>query len=400
MRTGVPGVAERSLREVVEALAAIERSPCSVGEREAAQWLAQRLEQAGCSEVALEDETARDGYLQTAAALGLLAATGTVLALRGHRALGALTVLSAAAGLIDDVQNGPRVARRLLRSRRTTVNVVGRCGDPEGENTLVVTAHNDAHQAGRFYDQRLQIALYRIAPSVIDRARTSPPQWWLGLVGPALTLIGVASGRRGALGAGLAFTLVGVAIVAEIASNSTVPGANDNLSGVAGLVGLAELIRDRPLPGVRVLLVSCGAEEALQEGARGFVRRHRHELDPTHTWVLNLETVGSPRLIMLEGEGPIWMEDYTAPSFRDLIAQQACTAGIALERGFRARASTDSVIHSRAGYPTATLTSLTAFGTLANYHLHTDTPANVEYSTIAQAARLSHTVGRALGEDA
>jgi hypothetical protein len=110
---------------------------------------------------------------------------------------------------------------------------------------------------------------------------------------------------------------------------------------------------------------------------------------------VNLETVGSPRLIMLEGEGPIWMEDYADPSFRDLVARCAEAEGIELERGFRARASTDSVMPSRAGHPTATLTSITAWGALANYHLETDTAENVDHDTIERAARLAYATAAA-----
>jgi len=47
-----------TLREVVERLAPIERTPCSAGEREAAQWLARRLGAIAQLEVALEDEPA------------------------------------------------------------------------------------------------------------------------------------------------------------------------------------------------------------------------------------------------------------------------------------------------------------------------------------------------------
>jgi hypothetical protein len=376
---------EVTLREVVEKLAAIERAPSSPGERRAAEWLADRLRRAGC-DVSVEEEAAWGGYLQVAAALGLLAAGGAALSLRGRRVAGALSAAAAAAALIDDVQNGPRLARRLLRRRRTTVNVVAVRG--AGPRTLTVLAHHDAHQAGRFYDQSLQRALHRIAPGMVARIKTSPPQWWLGLAGPALTVVGSTAGRRGVVRAGLLTTLTATAIVLEIASNQPVPGANDNLSGVAALVALAELT---PPPGVRLLLVSCGAEEALQEGMRGFVARHREELAPGRTWFLNLETIGSPRLILLEGEGPIWMEDYHDPSFRELVAR----AG-ALERGYRARASTDSVIASRAGYPTATLTSVTAWGTLANYHLPTDTPENVDYATVARAVQVAHEVAAKL----
>jgi Zn-dependent M28 family amino/carboxypeptidase len=177
-----------------------------------------------------------------------------------------------------------------------------------------------------------------------------------------------------------------------------VPGANDNLSGVACLVALAELLRDQPVAGVRVLLASCGAEETLQDGIRGFMARHIHELDPGRTLVLNYDTVGSPHLIMIEAEGPFWMEDYPGPEFRDLIARCAEESGIALERGLRARASTDSAIPARAGYPTATLASVNEWRAPSNYHLPSDIPANLVYETIADAVRLGYETLRRLAE--
>ena len=143
-------------------------------------------------------------------------------------------------------------------------------------------------------------------------------------------------------------------------------------------------------------LVSCGAEETLQDGVRGFVASHAHELPPDRTFFLVPDTVGSPRLGMLEAEGPMWMEEYAGPEYRDLIAACAREAGIELERGLRARASTDSIIPSRAGYPTAALTSLTPWRALANYHLPSDTPENLDYGTVAAATRLADAVARSL----
>ena len=52
------------------------------------------------------------------------------------------------------------------------------------------------------------------------------------------------------------------------------PGANDNLTAVAVLLELARLLREQPVEGVRVLLVSTGSEESFMEGMRGWVRRH------------------------------------------------------------------------------------------------------------------------------
>jgi hypothetical protein len=82
------------------------------------------------------------------------------------------------------------------------------------------------------------------------------------------------------------------------------------------------------------------------------------------------------------------MEDYSGPWLRDLLAACAERLGIDLERGFRARASTDSVIPSRAGYPTATLVSITDWRSPANYHLQSDVPANLDYGVVADAVRL------------
>lgn len=54
------------------------------------------------------------------------------------------------------------------------------------------------------------------------------------------------------------------------------------------------------------------------------------------------------------------------------------------------------MIPSRAGHPTATVTSITDWGALANYHLPTDTPENVDHGSVARAARLAHAVAAAL----
>lgn len=378
-------------REVIETLARLERPPCSPGEREAAEWIARRLEAAGC-DVALEEEDARGRYAPTITALGLAGAIASALCVAGRRRAATLISLAGLATVVDEAQNGPRLVRRAVYPRRTTTNVVARIGADDAPSTLVVLAHHDAHTTGRLYDQSLLIATHRRFPDLLARIKTSVPQWWFGCSGAVLTVLSALTGRRRPAAVGIALNLVGAASMAEVATSRVTPGANDNLSGVAGLVRLAELIRERPLPGTRVMLVSCGAEEALQEGVRGFMARHGHELDPAATRVINLETVGSPRLIMLEGEGPIWMEDYADPSFRDEVERLAREGGIELERGFRARASTDSVIPSRAGLATATLTSITAWGALANYHLPTDTPDNVDHATLEDAARLAYAV--------
>lgn len=399
-----PGV-EATLREVVETLAPLERPPCSPGEREAAEWLHARLNSVAGVEAELEDEPSWGTFPPTATGLGLAGVLGALLSLRGRRMAGALLALATFAGIVDEAHNGPRVLRRLVRRRRTTVNLIASAGDRDASSTLVVIAHHDAPQTGMLFDQTLQRTLHERAPHVLERFKTPLPQWWFGLAGPLATLLGAlrGPGRGQRLGAlkGLVLGLLGTALVADVWRSETVQGANDNLSGVASLVALAELLRDRPIPSLRVLLVSCGAEETLQDGIRAFVSRHRHELDPATTRFVNLNTVGSPHLVLLEAEGPVRMEEYTGSWLRDLFAARAGSLGIPLRRGYRARASTDSVIPSRAGYPIATLVSMTDWLAPANYHLPSDIPANLDYATVADATRLVYEVARSLaGESA
>jgi hypothetical protein len=396
------------LHEVVETLAPLDRTPCSPGERQAAEWLAERLGAIEGVEVALEDEPSWGIFPPTATALGLLGAAGAALVLAGRRAGGALLAAATLAGIVDEAQNGPRLLRRAVRRRRATVNLIARCGDapeapsPERElggralDTLVVLAHHDAPQTGTLFDQTLQRRIHELAPGLIERAKTPLPQWWVGLAGPLCTTAAAVRGRPGLARAGLALGLFGAALVGDVWRSETVAGANDNLSGVAALVALAELLREHPIVGLRVLLVSCGAEETLQDGIRAFIASHRHELDPARTCFVNLDTIGSPHPVMLEAEGPIWMEPYAGPWLRDELAACAERLEIPLERGFRARASTDSVIPSRAGYPIATIVSLTDWRSPANYHLPSDIPANLDYDTVADVTRLVYELARTL----
>jgi Zn-dependent M28 family amino/carboxypeptidase len=390
---------EGVLREVVETLAPLERTPCSAGERQAAEWLATRLRAVPGVEVALEDEPSWGTFPPTLTGLGALGAAGAALVLRGRRAAGALAAAASIAGILDEADNGPRILRRLVRRRRTTVNVVARCGEQDaGEEagTLVVLAHHDAPQTGILFDQTLQRRLYELAPELIERAKTPLPQWWIGIAGPLSTIAAALARRPRLARAGLVLGVLGTGLVADVWRSRTVPGANDNLSGVAGLVALAELLREPPPPGLRVLLVSCGAEETLQDGIRAFVARHRDELDVGRTCFVNLDTVGSPHPVMLEAEGPVRMEPYTGPWLRDELARCAERLEIPLQRGFRARASTDSVIPSRAGYPTATLVSMTDWRSPANYHMPSDVPENLDYDTVADVTRLVHELARTL----
>jgi len=350
--------------------------------------------------VQVDEEEFHDGYARV---IGTLSAAGAVAGLAalapGARKPAAAAAALVTAAIADDISNGPRLFRRATAPLRPTWNVVARCGDPAATRTLVVLAHHDAAPTGAIFDDQAQAFVGERLPGVIERIDTSLPMWWALLGMPALVAFGAARGRRGAIVTGVLGSLVGTAVFADVARRPVSPGANDNLSAVAVLVALAEQLRDAPVEGLRVMLVSCGAEEVLQGGIHGFARRHFPALDRERTWFLNLDTVGSPRLVLLEGEGPVVMEDYHDRSFRDLVVRAGERADAPVRRGMRSRNSTDAVVPSRAGYPTTTITSLDRYKTLSNYHKMSDTPENVDYTTVMQALILTGAVARELGRN-
>jgi hypothetical protein len=256
-------------------------------------------------------------------------------------------------------------------------------------------AHHDAAPSGVVFEQGLTRRLADRFPGMMERMTSNPPLWWPVVAGPALVAVGSAVGNRAVRRAGMVASLLALAAMVDIGSRPPVPGANDNLSGVAVLVALAEALRARPLYGLRVLLVSAGAEEALQEGIRGFAADHFGSLPADRTWFVNVDTVGSGRLVLLEGEGPLRMHDYDT-DFKDLVARCAAERGIALLRGLRSRNSTDGAVPRRYGYPVATLVSVDGQKLIPHYHLDSDTAENVDYGCVAATVRLVESVARTL----
>jgi len=382
------------LRSTVEQLSAIERPSASDGERRAAEWILERLE-GSSADARIEEERAHGTYwvplgLMTGAAglAGLAAARGG----RRARALAAAIGVGAAAGVADDVSGGPHLFRRLL-PHRTTYNVVAEAGDPDAERTIVFVAHHDAAHGGLVFAPQLTTVPADAFPDWYERQETSPQVMLIVAAGPALVALGALTGLRPLRRLGTFVSLASAAAFADIASRTVVPGANDNVSGVAVVLELARALRERPVKGVRVLLVSTGSEESFMEGMRGFARRHFPSLPPERTEVVCLDSVGSPELILIEGEGMLRMHDYT-PELRDRIAAVAARAGVHLRRRLRLGLATDGLIALKAGYPSAAIGSVTKYKLPLNYHSQRDTADALVYETVRDAAVLCETLVR------
>ncbi|MBS1871421.1 MAG: M28 family peptidase [Actinobacteria bacterium] len=389
------------LRQAIAHLAAIDRPSASPGEREAAQWIAAQLAEFGC-DVRIEEERAHGGYWFPLGVPNALAGAAGLLARRavpraGGRALAAALGALAAAAIWDDVGGGKLWFRRRFLPSRPTWNVVAETGDRQAERTLVFVAHHDAAHWGLLFHPGVLPLVDRLFPGLLARTNTSPPLMAPVIAGPLLIALGALTGRRRALACGSAFALGSAATFAEIGARGAVPGANDNLTGVATLLGLATELAEEPLEGLRVLLVSTGSEESFMEGMQAFARRHFAALPPERTHVVCVDTVGSPQLTLIEGEGMLRMRDYP-DDFKTLVAACAQESGVELGRGLRFRNATDGLIALRAGYPTAAIGSVTELKVPANYHWPTDTAENVDHDRVSDAVTLCTAIARRLAQ--
>jgi Peptidase family M28 len=374
------------LERLVRELASWERPSASVGERQAAHRIAERLRELGVDQVRIEEEPAHGGYWWP---LGMLSALSGIAGLLGGRLVRAVVGLVAAIGIWDELGLHRGVWTRRLVRRRTTTNVVAELGPRDAETCVVVIAHHDAAHSGAVFDPAVTHALARRFPDVLDRMRWWPRIMSLVFAGPIL----VALGRR-RLGAALCFG--SAAAFVDIGRSEVVPGANDNLSGVAALIGAAEALARRPPTDIRVILLSAGAEESFEEGSQAFLRRHRGELDAHRTHVIAIDSVGSPRLILVEGEGMLRHTEYDRP-LKDTIERAADQAGIPIIREHWLSFGSDALAGIRAGYPSALVASFDEFKLPANYHWPTDVPDNVDFGTVAGAARVIEGAVRLLG---
>jgi Peptidase family M28 len=383
-------LSEADLRERIERWASIEHGSASPGEHAVAAMIADELRGYGL-QPRVEEERVHGGYWWP---IGIPTALAAVAGFLGG-AFAAVAGLFGAAAVADDVNCERHWFRKLFLPKRTTHNVVAEVGPAHAARTLVFIAHHDAPHAGLVFHPDLPRAWARKYPQILDRAKTTPPTMWGSFFGPLGVALAPLFGFRklrlfsALLSAGYAAAMV------DIGMRRVVDGANDNLSGVAASMSLAKALAADPPQNTRVILLFPGTEEGFQEGMRAWFSRHRHELRRESTIFLNHETVGSPNLVLIEGEGMLGITDYPE-DLKDFIQGVADDLDIFLWRELRTRNASDSLIPLRAGYKCALFCSCDELKAPTNYHWYTDTADNVNYGTVAQMARLSLELTRRL----
>jgi hypothetical protein len=197
--------------------------------------------------------------------------------------------------------------RRLL-GRRASQNVVS-WGDRDKPGSLLLVAHYDAGRGGIALGQTAETR--RAAFGKLVRRPIGPlePLFWAqiavlvccvlrlaGLSGLLLTVVQFIP---------TVFLIVAVALLIDIALSPTKAGENDNATGAALALRLAERYGGGRLDHFDVHVLLTGGQKAVAAGSRSFLKRHKRELSRERTVVLNLDEVGSGTVRFTSREGPL-----------------------------------------------------------------------------------------------
>jgi hypothetical protein len=155
--------------------------------------------------------------------------------------------------------------------------------------------------------------------------------------------------------------------------NQIVPGANDNLSGVAGGLALARLLQERRPEGVEFVFVTAGCEEASLGGSDALAKRMKDEWSRDDTVILAIDGFSNGTLHWFhEGEVlPIapcnWLESVLHDMRRDPRWAELQSLDIPV-------GGTDAVPFAIRGYDAVGIGCVDAtLKAPRHYHLPTDT---------------------------
>jgi hypothetical protein len=372
------------IRGDVETLAALRRSSARPGERESADWLANRLDQLGASDVSIERYRYQPSYLL---AHGLHNLAGVLACARGGIG-GAVLAVATLLSYEREVSGRSQWLRRVLPAR-PGANVMARIpASARRHATLLLVAHHDAANTGLVWHPRLVASG---AARHLRRRRVDPFMAPLELALVAGALAGLAprsgAGARWTRLVSAGILGLGLAVDADVGRSPTVPGASDNATGVAVCLDLARALVAAPLPHVEVIVLLPGSEEAGMGGMGAYLAAHAGQLDPSRSIVLGLDTLGAGTPIVCSGEGAMREQRYIESDLR-LAEEGSALAGQPPLQRWRIGAWTDPILAVHRGLPAISLLSMGP-GYFPHYHHPTDTPEHVDWDSVERCARIA-----------
>ena len=382
------------------------RYPTSESEDKAQQLVRIYLEEAG-----LRTEFHSFSFNASAAAnVALhfgLGTVGTVLGGVAPRLAFALHAGSALSYYAESMHRG-YLLRRLF-PHRPCRNVLGVLpSHKEPRLRVVFMAHTDAAFTGLIFDSRVVQAIsHRLPPGLgwLHRPLSLATRAHVALSG--IDLLRSVVGPLAFPLRPLEFLLTLPSAAVFLASlevalrNGVVPGANDNLSGVAALPVLARRLAEDQPEDVEFVFVSTAAEEAMMGGADALARHVESSWDKAKTVLIVLDTLSLGSLRFLDPEGqigplpvPFWLRETVEAAaasearFHDVQAFRPPVGG------------TDAAPFLARGWDAVALTCIDpSLGSARHYHQMTDDPDHLDLDQVLHAVDFAEALARRIVRD-
>jgi hypothetical protein len=373
--------------ETTAMLAAFERrGPGTDAERRAARALTRELTARG-HKVRTESFWCRPNWALAHAWHVALALAGSLLSV-SQPTVGAAMLGAALLSMLADGLTGVSPGRRLT-PERASQNVVAQASpDRDHEingdrTTLIITANYDAGRTALVYRDALR------RPAAGLRRTLGPLSLgWLACL--SLTIIwslAIAVVRATerhpphALGAiqlpPTVALVLALALLLEAAAATYGPAANDNASGTAVAIALANALKAGPPRNLAVELLLQGAGEGQEIGIRRYLRAHKAELSRASTIVLGISPCGG-------GQVQHWLSDGRLIPLRYSRTLRELSARMEVG-GHRGRGGTPALPARANGFPALTIGCLDPQGVPPRSHQTADVTDAIDEAALGRA---------------
>ena len=321
-------------------------------------------------------------------------------------AVGFGVVLLATLSAFGDATGLFRPLRRLT-GRRASQNVFS----PEGEDRdgqIVLVAHIDSSRGGLVFSRGLQERLAVLS----DRIKRPIGPFVPFMAALLLLLVCCAIRLLGMQGSALTVVqlvptvgmLIVIFVLLDAGVADPVPGANDNASGVATVLSLAERFGGQ-LEHFGVWVLITGGQESFGLGMKAFLKRHKDDLDKERTVFINVDEVGAGTVRYGAKEGVLLPGKSHPQLFQiaEQIAEDDGEDGSFSARPLAMRTATDASIARSAGFPAITVACRNKVGYVPHHHQKSDTIDNIDDEALERAhgftAELIQRLDAEIGQD-
>lgn len=400
-----PGTAGKRLIESICDVAWT-RLPGSDGERRAQAFIRDEMQRAGADDIETHQFTVHAGFFRWWPVISILLFYTSLFCYHIFPLLSFITTIIAISNVLFKVFSYEVLD--VLFPAKPSTNVIGKLRPRDGRaprRVVIIGGHADSnyeYPIGSRFGTKLLPLLVPVFAAMAVAVVVSAIKFVQALVVDGFLLGVDATAWRAFTNPiwldVLHFIVLGMVPYASwigfrMISSNPVPGANDNLSGVAVALLLLEHFAspaNRPR-NVALWLASFGSEEGGMKGSKHVARRVKDALDAgtleaPEVWVVNFDSIASKGPMLVATKEPLYRCTYL-PDVPAAMEAAATASGVDVVVKSLA-AGTDSAPFGRLGIPATGIVCMGEGHSPANWHSLSDTPDNIEPVGIERCVRM------------